>query len=152
MCCNSGLLMGGSQYGLVKTHIQTMSTKSSQRGISIWKFIKSIFKPCPPRCQDMLLQLRMGGSQYGLVKIHIQTMTTRNHCAATLDSGRGDLNMSLLKPIFKPCPPRAPNRGSQYGLVKIHIKTMPAKICCYNTWQGDLNMDLLNSIFEPCLS
>jgi hypothetical protein len=78
---------GGSQYGL-KIHIQTMSA-----GLQLW----------------------MGGSEYELVKIHNQTMTTRNQCAATPDSRWGDLNMGLLKPIFKPCPPRAPNGGSQYG-------------------------------------
>ena len=50
-CCNIRTVLGGSQYGHVKTHTQTMSG-----------------------------QLQTRGSQYGLFKIHIQTMPATKCC------------------------------------------------------------------------
>jgi len=104
--------MGGSPHGLVRIHMETMSTRKARWVDLHMDLLESTWKPCPPgsfapqlqmggsqyglvriHIQTMSIwmlgQLRMGGSQYGLVKIHIQTMTTRNQPTATLDSGGG---------------------------------------------------------------
>jgi hypothetical protein len=94
--CHQTLLedqMGGSPHGLVRIHMETMSTRKARWVDLHIDLLESIWKPCPQGILES--QLQPGDLNMDLKSIS-------KPCRPGCNSGWVDLNMNLLKSIIKP--------------------------------------------------